>query len=58
MELGRNSTQRYEEYIYEKVKDLPIEQVSKNEGISPEKIEIIFQRMSRIKKKTGEIPNV
>jgi transposase len=58
MELGRNSTQRYEEYIYEKVKELPIEQVSKNEGISPEKIEIIFQRMSRIKKKTGEIPNV
>jgi hypothetical protein len=42
MELGRNSTQRYEEYIYEKVKELPIEQVSKNEGISPEKIEIIF----------------
>ena len=58
MEMGRNYTQRYEEYIYEKVKELAIEQVSKNEGISPEKIEIIFQRMSRRKKKTGEIQNV
>jgi transposase len=51
MEMGRNYTWRYELYIYEKVKELAVEQVSRTEGISPEKIQIIFQRISRIKKK-------
>ena len=50
MGIGRNHTQRYEEYIYKKVKELTVEQVSRSEGISVEKIELILQRMSGIKK--------
>lgn len=56
--MGRKYTQRYEEYIYEKVKELTVEQVSRTEQISAEQVERIFHRISRIKKKTGGIQNV
>jgi transposase len=46
-----NYTKRYQEYIYEKVKELTIEQVSKNEQLSPEKVQNIFQKMTKLKKK-------
>ncbi len=49
--IGRKYTQRYEEYIYEKVKILTVEQVSQDEGISTKKIKIIFHRMSQNQKK-------
>lgn len=37
LEMGRQYTRRYEEYIYERVKELTVEQVSKNEDLSSEK---------------------
>jgi transposase len=54
MEMKRNYTVRYEQYIYEKVKELTVEQVSKNEQLSPEQVQNIFSRIAAQKKKTGE----
>jgi hypothetical protein len=55
--MGRNYTIRYENYIYERVKELTIEQVSENEKLSPDQVENIFKRIARQKKKTGELPH-
>ena len=49
----RNYTRRYENYIYEKVKELTVEQVSNNEQLSPEQVQRVFQRIAKVKKKTG-----
>lgn len=57
MEMGRNYTKRYENYIYEKVKELTVEQISRSEGISPEEVQGIFRRISRTKKKIGVVQN-
>lgn len=57
MEMKRNYTIRYEQYIYEKVKELTIEKVSKNEQLSPEKVQNIFSRIANRKKKTGDYLN-
>ena len=53
IEMRRNYTKRYEEYIYEKVKELTVEQVSKSEQLSPEQVKNIFSRRASQKKKTG-----
>lgn len=53
VEKRRNYTIRYEEYIYEKVKELTVEQVSHNEQLSPEQVKNIFSRRASQKKKTG-----
>ncbi|WP_226574392.1 helix-turn-helix domain-containing protein [Microseira wollei] len=58
MEMGRKYTQRYELYIYEQVKQLATEQVSRNEGISAKEVQGIFHRISRRKKKIGAILTV
>jgi transposase len=58
LEMRRNYTRRYEEYIYERVKELTVEQVSQNEQLSAEQVDRIFQRVARLKKKTGEPLNV
>lgn len=47
--------QRYEEYIYERVKELTVEQVSYSEGLSAEQVKKIFSRRAASKKKTGQI---
>ena len=47
----RNYTKRYEEYIYEKVKELTVEQVSKTEQLSPEQVQNIFSREASKKKR-------
>lgn len=52
-EMGRNYTIRYENYIYEKVKELTIEQVSENEKLSSDQVENIFKRIARQKKRLG-----
>jgi hypothetical protein len=52
--MGRKYTIRYEQYIYERVKDLTVEQVGKNEELSPKIVGSIFQRIAQIKKKTGD----
>jgi transposase len=57
MEMKRNYTIRYEQYIYEKVKELTVEQVSKNEQLSPEQVQNIFSRLATRKKKTGDYLN-
>jgi transposase len=58
LEMGRKSTIRYEEYIYERVKQLTVEQVSKNEDLSQERVASIFKRIAQSKKKTGDYLNV
>ena len=50
----RNYTIRYEEYIYERVKELTVEQVSNNEQLTGEKVQNIFFRIAKRKKKTGQ----
>ncbi len=57
IEMRRNSTIRYEEYIYERVKESTLEQVSHNEQLSPEQVQQIFHRVAERKKKTGETLN-
>ena len=57
-EMRRNYTSRYEEYIYERVKELTVEQVSQNEQLTVEQVENIFKRIARRKKKTGEAHHV
>lgn len=48
-------TNRYQSYIYEKVKELTVEQVSKNEQLSIDQIQRIFHKVAQVelKKKTG-----
>lgn len=53
LEMGRQYTIRYEEYVYERVKELTVEQVSKNEELSSERVASIFKRIAQRKKKTG-----
>lgn len=54
--LGKKCTKRYEEYLYEKVKELTVEQVAKNEQLSPEQVQKIFSQQAELKKKIGECP--
>jgi transposase len=53
LEMRRQYTIRYEEYIYERVKELTVEQVSQNEDLSPKIVASIFQRMATRKKRLG-----
>jgi transposase len=57
VEKRRKYTRRYEEYIYEKVKELTVEQVSRNEQLNPGQVENIFRRIAAQKKKTGGLLN-
>ena len=50
MERKRNYTSRYEEYIYERVKELTVEQVSRTEQLSSEQGQNIFSRKATQKK--------
>jgi transposase len=54
IENRRTYTKRYEEYIYEKVKELTIEQVSQSEQLSPYQGQNIFSKQASLKKKIGE----
>jgi transposase len=56
VEKGRNYTKRYESYIYERVKELTVEQVSYNEQLSAEKVQNIFSRIANSKKKDWSLP--
>ena len=59
VEKRQRCTERYQEYIYERVKESSCEQVSRNEDLSPEQIQRIFSRIAEreLKKKTGELQN-
>ncbi len=51
LEKRRNHTKRYEEYIYERVKELTVEQVSRTEQLSAEQVQNIFSRVASQKKR-------
>ncbi len=51
IEKKRNYTLRYEEYIYERVKESTVEQVSRAEKLSPEQVQNIFSRQATQKKR-------
>jgi transposase len=49
----QRQTNRYQEYIYEKVKELTVKQVSDNEKMSEDAVQDIFHKVAKLKKKTG-----
>ena len=53
----QRQTNRYQEYIYEKVKELTVKQVSENEKMSEDAVQDIFHKVAKLKKKTGEFLN-
>lgn len=53
VELRARHTKRYEENIYQRVLHSNLEQVSREEGISAEEVEKIFNSVSQVKKKIG-----
>jgi len=55
MEKGSKYTIKYEEYIYEKVKELTVKQVAVNEDLSEEQVQNIFSKMAS-QKKNWEFP--
>ena len=50
----QRQTNRYQEYIYERVKELTVKQVSENEKMSEDAVQDIFHKVRKLKKKTGE----
>jgi transposase len=54
LEPGRKYTKRYEEYIYQMVKKLTVEQISHQEQLTAEPVKNIFSRLASRKKKTGQ----
>ncbi|NES87101.1 MAG: ISL3 family transposase, partial [Moorea sp. SIO2B7] len=56
IDIRRNYTKRYEEHIYEKVKELTIEQVSKAEQLSHKQVKIFFLNKPHFKKIYWEMP--
>jgi transposase len=49
----QRQTNRYQEYIYEKVKELTVKQVSENEKMSEDAVQDIFHKVASSKKKLG-----
>ncbi len=50
VERGRKYTKRYEEYIYQRVKELTVKQVSAHEQLTAEQVQNIFSRIAKRKK--------
>ena len=46
----QRQTNRYQEYIYEKVRELTVKQVSENERMSEDAIQDIFHKVAQSKK--------
>ena len=49
----QRQTNRYQEYLYEKVKELTVKQVSDREKMSEDAVQDIFHKVAQSKKKTG-----
>jgi transposase len=47
----QRQTNRYQEYIYERVKELTVKQVSENENMSEDAVQDIFHKVANSKKK-------
>jgi len=59
VDVGRRYTQRYEEYIYHRVQVTTVEQVKREEQLSWDQIQGIFNhKRSQVKKPHGERLNV
>ncbi|WP_396134348.1 transposase family protein [Chamaesiphon sp. VAR_48_metabat_135_sub] len=58
-EKRQRFTQRYQKYIYERVKESSCEQVSRSEDLSTDQIQRIFSKVAEteFKKKTGVLHN-
>jgi len=56
VENRQRFTQRYQEYIYKRVKESSYEQVSRHEELSPAQVQQIFSKIAEkeLKKKTGD----
>ena len=54
MEARRKYTVRYEEYVYNRVNVSSVEQVSREEALSWDKVHGIYQRQCEKKKKIGK----
>jgi Helix-turn-helix domain of transposase family ISL3 len=53
----QRQTNRYQEYIYERVKELTVKQVSEHETMSEDAVQDIFHKVASSKKKVGDILN-
>ncbi|MEJ6485841.1 transposase, partial [Nostoc punctiforme UO1] len=51
MDIKRRHTQRYEQNIYERVKQSSMEQIGREEGLSYDEIKGIFDRVNKTQKK-------
>ena len=49
----QRQTNRYQEYIYDRVKELTVKQVSENEKMSEDAIQDIFHKVAQSKKRLG-----
>lgn len=49
----QRQTNRYQEYLYEKVKELTVKQVSENEKMSEDAVQDIFHKVAQLKKRLG-----
>jgi transposase len=49
----QRQTNRYQEYIYERVKELTVKQVSENEKMSEDAVQDIFHKVANSQKKLG-----
>ena len=59
VENRQRFTQRYQKYVYERVKESSCEQVSRSEDLSTDQIQRIFSKVAEteLKKKTGVLRN-
>ena len=51
MDVKRRHTQRYEQNIYERVKQSSMEQIGREEGLSYDEIKGIFEQVNKSQKK-------
>ena len=52
----QRQTTRYQEYIYNRVKELTVKQVSENEKMSEDTVQDIFHKIARLKKADAHTP--
>ena len=53
----QRQTNRYQQYIFERVKELTVKQVSENEKMSEDAVQDIFHKVANYQKKVGDILN-
>lgn len=56
MDWKHRHTKRYEEYIYERVKQSTVEQVSREEELGRDEIQRMFNYVGEVKRERGSLP--